>query len=70
MGLSINVKCGDVIDLKSRKMYALHIGNNMSKVFLRWKFTMPITLQHKDEICLGVNVVERQKKGIGWHMLQ
>ena len=43
-------------------MYALHTGNSVSKVFLRWKFTMPITLQHKDEINLSVNVVERQKK--------
>nr|DAW33464.1 MAG TPA: hypothetical protein [Caudoviricetes sp.] len=51
-------------------MCALHIGNNVSKVFLRWEFTKPITLQHKDEICLSVNVVERQKKVIGWHMLQ
>ena len=42
-------------------MYALHIGNNMSKVFLRWKFTMPITLQHKDEISLSVNVAKAEK---------
>nr|DAJ60509.1 MAG TPA: hypothetical protein [Caudoviricetes sp.] len=51
-------------------MYALHTGNSVSKVFLCWKFTMPITLQHKDEISLSVNVVERQKKVIGWHMLK
>nr|DAV31310.1 MAG TPA: hypothetical protein [Caudoviricetes sp.] len=31
---------------------------------------MPITLQRKDEICLDVNVVERLKEVIGWHMLQ
>nr|DAE06945.1 MAG TPA: hypothetical protein [Siphoviridae sp. ctL0q1] len=31
---------------------------------------MPITLQRKDEICLDVNVAERLKEVIGWHMLQ
>ena len=45
-------------------MYALHIGNNMSKVFLCWKFTMPITLQHKDEICLSVNVGKPEKNNL------
>jgi hypothetical protein len=64
MGLFISVKCGDVIDLRNRKMYALHIGNNVSKVLLRWKLIKLITLQHKDEICLSVNVVERQKEVI------
>ena len=45
--------------------YALYIGNNVSKALLCWKYRMPITLQHKDEIGLSVNVVERLKKVIG-----
>lgn len=57
-------KCGQYSEIRIRKMYALHIGNNVSKVFLRWEFIMLITLQHKGEIYLSVNVVERQKKVI------
>ena len=65
-----NVGCGELLEANHRKIYALHTGNSVSKVFLRWEFTKLITLQHKDEICLSVNVVERQKKVIRWHMLK
>lgn len=60
--------------LRSQSSYncALHTGNSVSKVLfiLCWEFTKSIILQHKDEISLGVNVVERQKEIIGWHMLK